>query len=275
MKAKAYFRNGDLVRTEPIKGSTLFDSRDVALDTASIIVSDNDIYDPAVPESISSLRIPAFKKMNISAVLDLSYILKMRCGTYEDADTIALFVDKTLQLMQASSISWKRGDYLQVIRNFYRLGMVADGSVYEARFRNANPAIFCNRMTVSDEGEHLTTKYYFEEKIRKYSEYNELLALVPELMPKTPKGYFQIRSRKTAKFQKIKQAAKGLGYVFENTDSKHRCDLVNGFVDISSVYVPNEKNPRYNVLSSCKCSLYEAGRCKGIDIYGLKCNYQK
>ena len=40
--------------------------------------------------------------------------------------------------MQASPLLWRRRDYLQVIRNYYRLGMFESGDEFENMYRTAD-----------------------------------------------------------------------------------------------------------------------------------------
>ena len=272
--ARVQFRRGVLTPAE---------DRDLALAPDTVIVSDGDVYDPADPASISAIRVPAFDSRIVMAVLDLSYTIKLKCGVVEDREVIVPFIDKTLELMLASPIHWRRGDYLQVIRNYYRLGMTEEGNAYEAGFRRTYSPIFMDRFDKDDEGAHLTTKYYFEEKNRKADEYAALQEIVPELLPDTLKGYLQIRTRGTAKFGKIREKAEAQGFVFKMDESLHYCEKYDRDVIMEIIY---EDDPRYVLqadpkkkpvkrLKSVKCKQCKKLVCNGENSFGLSCEFRR
>lgn len=162
MKNFAYFRNGMLYEVAPREiGVSLADSREVAY-RADVIVSDGVMYDLSSIGDIQAMAIPYTKPT--SNILELSYIMKIRCGAEKDAALIPAFVDKTIALMQASGFMWCERDYLQVIRNYYRVGLFADGDAYEKEFRLTHPRIFLDPGGEKAELENDRTKAYFLKK---------------------------------------------------------------------------------------------------------------
>ena len=118
-KKVAYFHNGVLFKISPSTPcSSIYDIREIAYALDTIIDSDGSMYDPSRPKSITKLRVPNFDS-NTPTVLDLSYILKSRSLRLEDPAQIPAFVSKTLEMMIASPLAWRRGDYLRVICNYY------------------------------------------------------------------------------------------------------------------------------------------------------------
>ena len=196
-RKRAYFKNGILYKTEPSPYNTIYDNREIALADDCIIHSDGSVFDPEIPSSISKLITinPRFADNSSipSPVLDLSYNLKMRCGVIQDKSILPAYVDKVLELMIQSPIGYTRSDYLQVIRNYYRLGMNKEGNLIEVDFRNRNPEIFTCQHTQKQECDHLSTKYHFEHKFHRDQEYQLLCEMLPEQMPATAKGYAQIK----------------------------------------------------------------------------------
>lgn len=269
-KKIAYFRNGVLFDLSPRNTTiSLYDDRQVAYDADTVIVSDNDIYDPEHPESITALNIPSFEKEGGGVVFDLSYILKIRCSMVSDASIIPAFVQKTLEMMMASPIAWRRSDYLRVICNYYANGLFEDGDRFEANYRSSHKVLFSDPLDDLQEAEHLSTKYYFEAKWRRYNEYREVKALLPEMVPATLKGYLQIRTRQTKRFLEIKQAAENQGYVF-HLEPFHYCWKYGVCVAISREY---DHSGKYGVLKSIQCERYLQGNCRGKDEFGLCCGY--
>lgn len=273
--SKAIFQNGELISIQPKRKGKIIDNREVAMDNTAPIISDGVEIDTQNSDSIQSLKIPEFKETGFKTVLDLSYNMKIRCGDTEDVSLIPAFVSKTLSLMIASPIAWRRGDYLQVIRNYYRLGLYDAGSKFEADFRIKRPDIFSNRMDYTDEGEHLVTKYHFEDQNHKKQEYDELKLLLPALVPDTFKGYLQIRSKKTKRFLTIQEEAEKTGFTFDFHTPFHYCLLQNMVVDIESEYMKANPNDKYVILNRCCCKLASEGKCEGKDSYHLNCNYQR
>lgn len=266
----AYFKNGVLYNLSPRNYAiSLYDDRQIAYDADTVIVSDEDTYDPARPESITTLRVPRFDKDNCNTVFDLSYILKMRCGMVSGANTLPLFVEKTLEMMVASAIEWRRGDYLRVICNYYENGLFEAGDQFEAEYRQKHRDLFVNPLDDLQEAEHLSTKYYFEDKWRRYKEYAELKALLPDMMPVTVKGYLQIRTRQTKRFCEIKDAAEKRGYTFYS-GPRHYCRKCGIYVAFNQKY---DRSGSYSVLKSIQCERYLQGQCNGKDELGLCCVY--
>ena len=270
----AFFRNGCLYDLLPRnKSLSLYEDRGVAYDKDAVIVSDGIIYDPQNPISINDLLIPDFAPINgamPNVATDLSYIMKMRCGQIEDKRYISLLIQTTLYLMDASPIGWGRGDYLQVIRNFFRIGMFAEGDRFESVYRHTNPSLFSNPFDESKEADHLSSKYYWERKWRHHNEHEELKALLPELVPPTYKGYSQIRSRNTKRFQQVVEIAKEKGYQFDHYLDFHFCRRFNKPVKMEYGRDFTGKSPR---IVYCECPLHEAGDCDGRNEFGLTCVY--
>lgn len=265
----AYFHKGVLYDLYPRnKAVSLYEDRQVAYDADTVIVSDCDVYDPTAPESITNLHVPVFGHSGEETVFDLSYILKMRCNMVENPALIPAFVSKTLEMMEASPLAWRRGDFLRVICNYYCNGLFEAGDCFEAQYRVTHPHLFSNPLDVLQEAEHLSTKYYFEDKWRRYQEYDDMKALLPDLVPATVKGYLQIRTRQTPRFLEIKEAAEKQGYVFRFIKSCHYCRKHNAFIPYAQKY---DHSHRYSTLKSVQCEWYAQGRCNGIDEFGIPC----
>lgn len=172
--------------------------------------------------------------------------------------------------MEASPIGWGRDDYFQVIRNFHRHGMFAEGDRFESIFRHNNPSMFSNPFDESQEADNLSTKYYLERKWQLHKEHEELLALLPDLVPPTYKGYAQIRSRNTMRFQEIVELAKEKGYQFAPYLDFHFCRRFNRHVKMEYGHDFSGKSPR---IVYCECPLHDAGECDGHNEFGLLCIY--
>lgn len=267
----AYFQNGYLIDVSPRNCSiSLYEDRQVAYDADTVIVSDGDVYDPNRPERIAFLRIPNFDPDTGDTVFDLSYILKMRCGMLEDSTFIPCFVSATLKMMEASPIGWGRRDYLTVIQNFYRVGLFPEGDCFEAQYRQHNQEAFCLSVDEIYEAECLSRKYYYEGKWRRYQEFYEVKALLPDIVPDTPRGYMQIRTRKTKRFLEIQASAEAKGYVFDTDIEKHQCRKHATRVAMS--YVQEQKG-NYQFITQCLCPIYTNGNCNGKDEFGCPCVY--
>ena len=113
-------------------------------------------------EDIRRIPIPDFCA-NWDVTNNLAYIMKIRCGSAEK-DVIPDMIEKTIQLMLASRICWRMGDYLQVIRNFYRTGLFDEGDMYESVFRSKHPEVFADLAAMKYEKEHESTKGYWRKK---------------------------------------------------------------------------------------------------------------
>jgi len=270
----AFFRNGYLYDLIPRnKSLSLYEDRGVAYDKDTVIVSDGAVYDPRNPLSIDNLPIPEYAPINGSlpgVTADLSYILKMRCSQIEDKALLPLFTQTVLYMMAASPIGWGRDDYFQVIRNFHRHGMFAEGDRFESIFRHNNPSMFSNPFDESQEADNLSTKYYWERKWQRHKEHEELLALLPDLVPLTYKGYAQIRSRNTKRFQEIVELAKEKGYQFNPNLDFHFCRRFNKHVNMEYGHDFTGRSPR---IIYCECPLHDAGECDGHNEFGLLCIY--
>lgn len=267
----AFFRNGILYHVEPHDNSkSLCDNREVAYDARSVIVSDGDTYDPLQPNSVSNLSVPLFTGDGTEVVFDLSYILKMRCGLVENQNIISVFINKTLELMEASPIVWGRKDYLQVIHNYYRLGLFEVGDAFEAQYRSTHNAIFGFETDEIHEADCLRTKYYYESKWRRYQEYYKLKEMFPEIVPKTPRGYLQIRTRKTKRFFEIVSLAKSAGFIFDEHTDCHYCRKHN--TNVLMLY-QSELLGNYPITVSCSCPICTLGKCDGYDEFNNPCIY--
>lgn len=266
----AYFKNGVLYNLSPRNTAiSLYDDRQVAYDTDTVIVSDRDVYDPAQPESIEALHVPQFDRDNPNVVFDLSYILKMRCGMITNTSILPAFIEKTLEMMVASPVGWQRGDFLRVICNFYENGLFEEGDLFEIKYRTYHKEIFSYPFEKRQEADHLSTKYYFEDKWRRHNEYAELKSLLPDMLPSTVRGYLQIRTRQTVRFLEIKEAAEKQGYVFYS-GPRHYCRKHGVYVAFDQKY---DHSGRYSVLESIQCERYLLGQCNGKDEFDLCCVY--
>lgn len=267
MTKRAYYKNGllyDVSPRDPLL--SLYEDRQTAYD-ATIVISDGKTYDITTIDGVNALPIPQFK--SFSGILELSYILKLHCGIVEDPLIISAMVDKVLSLMKASRLMWSPGDYLQVIRNYYRLGLFEDGDLYESKYRNKNYELFSQLQDNTYEGEHIRTKIYFENKLRRYGEYNQLKIMYPDLVPKTVRGYLQIRTRRTKRFLEIKEKAESNGMTFNFSTNLHFCRKIQKFVEFQFEYETIRDTKK---LKSCLCSECSSF-CGGVNDYGLICCY--
>lgn len=266
----AFFnQSGALTNVSPRNNLDLFDDREIAYQADYFFIN-HKRYNLFNPESISRIPVPDFDSSH-AAVLDLSYIARIRCGIVNDPDLIPAFVSKTLDLMFASRLLWRRNDYLQVIRNYYRCDMIFEGEAFEASFRQAHLNLFASAPSDADEGEHLATKYYFENHNRRRAEYEAVKRLCPDLVPKTVRGYLQIRTRRTERFQQIQEICEVQGLKFDFSKNRHYCQRYKTFVDISTNYDHSGRSPR---ITGCLCSFFEQGICDNpISVHGLPCIY--
>lgn len=160
-----YDVHGTLIDVYPRNNhDSLYEDRDIAYH-ASIVSISGVMYDLTTPMGFRELPIPAFQ--HSWDILNLAYILKIYCGSINDPELIPTAVDKTLTIMQASCMGWRRRDYLQVIRNFYRVGLFDAGDEYESTYRMIYPALFSAPEDESHEKDHLSTKKYFQQKWEK------------------------------------------------------------------------------------------------------------
>ena len=144
----AYFRNGELYNVFPRNNpDDLFEDRGIAY-KADKIISDDIEYDLSNVSDIRAICIPAFTP-SIPSVLEMSYIMKIRCGVVDSAELIPAFIQKTIELMLASCIIWKERDYMQVIRNYHRAGLIEQGKQYKAEFKRLYGSIIDEELTKS------------------------------------------------------------------------------------------------------------------------------
>jgi len=169
MKIAYFDEHGMLYDVSPRnKGTSLYENRDVAYQM-DILVLNGVSFDLSNANQVHNIPYPiAISTWNI---LELSYVFKIRCGAVETSELIRVFVPKALNLMQTSSFIWRRKDYLQVIRNFYRLGLFSEGDSFEKVFREEHPDLFNKPEDVSHEVEHQNTKAYFKKKWEKKNLY--------------------------------------------------------------------------------------------------------
>ncbi len=202
----AYFdRNGELYDVSPRNNpDNIFEDREIAYQ-ADIIVIDNKKYDLSNPDDIHLIPIPHFNA-RIPAVLELSNILKIRCGLVEDPNIMPAFVQKVLDLLEASCMLWSQRDILRTICNYYCVGLFDEGDAFEIKFRQNYPELFTDP-NAEYEIEHTKLKAYFKDKWYRYQEYYKLREMFPSIVPATPKGYFQIRTRQTKRYLEIKELA--------------------------------------------------------------------
>ena len=160
---------------------------------------------------------------------------------------------------------------LQVIRNFYRVGLFEEGDAVEAYFRHITPATFLNPYDERDEGDHLRTKYYFEDKWHRYEEYRKLKELFPSLVPNTATGYSSNRTKQTKSFQKLRSIAEGSGFVFEPLEPYHYCRRIHSRVEFICKY--DLLDTRHPMIEYLDCKIHAQLKCDGHDEYGNRCIY--
>ena len=270
-KKFAFFRHGILSKISIQKPThSLYEDRQIAYDLDTVIDSDGSVYDPSQPETISNLSIPAFDSTSQDTVFDLSYILKSKCSMIENPALIPAFVSKTLDMMLASPIMWRRGDYLRVICNYYCNGLFEEGDCFEAAFRASHKDLFSDPLDNYQEIAHRSAKYHFEDKWRRHNEYAKVKALLPDLVPNTVQGYLQIRTRKTKHFLAIQKAAEEAGMVFDFEKDYHFCRRFQDKVKFSYEY---DHSGRYPMPVKCECLRYTNvdQSCNGVDEFGLPC----
>lgn len=160
-----YDEHGMLTNVFPRHNSeSLYDDRDIAYH-ATIVCIGGFMYDLTTPTGYAELPIPNFKAS--WDVLNLAYIMKIHCSRIDDPQLIPAAVEKTLALMRESRMLWRRRDYLQVIRNYYRVGLFDDGDIFECKYRKDHPLDFSKQEDEKQEAEHQSTKAYFRSKWEK------------------------------------------------------------------------------------------------------------
>ena len=277
MKLTAIFKDGLLYDVIPLEKPDIdiFEKRGEAY-RADFFLLDDELYDLNNPRDINKLPEKfTFSYSDIRGfppvVLELSYILKIKCGQINDYDILRILIPKLMKLMSNSNVGWSIKDYLQVIRNLYRIGKYKEGSVLESTLRKEYPKLLAYDNQPWCEGEHLVTKNYFEEKNRRYQEYAQLKKLFPNEVPKTVKGYLQIQSKNTQRYQELKRKALSMGLSLHGKEHLHWCDFNNNYIEYLLKYY--NKDQRSSELLYCLCSDYSPGKCTGMDQNGLLCNY--
>ena len=96
------------------------------------------------------------------------------------------------------------------------------------------------------------------------------MTLLPDLVPQTYKGYAQIRSRNTKRFQQIVELAIEKGYCFDPNLDSHFCRRFNRPVNMEYGYDFTGRSPR---IIYCECPLHDTGVCNGRNEFGLLCVY--
>lgn len=286
----AYFNNaGILIDVYPRrKNVPLYEERDIAYNM-NILVFDGIKYDLSKCGDIK--KIPVLKIFSGNNILEMSYIFKIRCGAEPNAELIPSFVSKTLELMRKSSLIWRCGDFLQVIRNYYRVGLFEAGDSFEATFRATYPSLFSGGEDSKYEFEHLSGKFYYENKYRKYHEYYKAKELCPDLVPPTPKGYFQIRTRKTKRFLEIVRRLSS--FMTFDLDQYHYCRKyqvkTTPIIEYEDIEYETQSckrnedgtfetipgpNKIEHIITLYDCSLRENCCCDGKNDKGLSCVYK-
>lgn len=200
---------------------------------------------------------------------DASYILKMHLSATDDEEDIRDGTIKTLEAMLASPVGWRRGDMLQVIRNYYRVGLFAEGDAVEAYFRRTSPDTFLNPYDERDEGTHLSTKYYYEDKWHRYEEFRKLKEKFPDLAPNTATVYSSNRTKQTKSYLKLRAAAEESGFVFEPFEPYHFCRRKACRVQFISKH--DLLDQRHPVWEYIECEIHARKDCDGHDEYGNLC----
>lgn len=208
---KAYFTNGILCAIQPYSND-LYEHRDVAYHADSIVCEGIE-YSLHNPDDIKKIPIPDRIELTDDSVFDISYILKIRLGYEENIDVVTALIPKVLDLMAVSRLLWRRRDFLQVIRNFYRNGLFEEGDHFESEYRKSHRSLLRDPGANKAELEHQSTKAYFYKKWYRKQEYIELCKILPDAAPKTLRGFLQMRTRKTAHFMKLKALAEEQGLV--------------------------------------------------------------
>lgn len=130
---KAYFMNGELYDVFPQNNpNNLYEDREIAYH-ADIIISDGKVYNLSNAVDVAKIEIPVFET-EIPSVLDMSYIMKIRCRSVDDVSIIPVFIQKTIDLMMKSNLIWCERDYMQVIDNYHRLGLIYECEKYKNDF---------------------------------------------------------------------------------------------------------------------------------------------
>ncbi|MCD8353154.1 MAG: hypothetical protein LUC47_02410 [Clostridiales bacterium] len=269
MKNYAYFDKGILYDVCPRKHpDSLCEDREIAYQ-ADFFVCDGKTFNLRSEKDIAALPVVAVPLLG-NVTFNISYIMKIRCGGVDDKRLVPCFVEKTLDMMAAAGY-WGWGDYLQVIRNYYRVGLNEQGNIFEAKYRREHLMSFTYSGDDEAEGEHLCTKYYFENQNRKFEEYKALKTAFPDLVPDTPRGYYQIRTRKTKRFLQIQSQANDYGIEINCDKNVHFCEKEQKVVHILTQYsVPDSYG--YRKLLSCRC-LDCSEWCQGVNSQGLACCY--
>lgn len=160
-----YDEHGMLVDVFPRSNAeSLYEDRETAY-RATIVCIAGTMYDLTTPLGFRELPIPNFQ--HSWDVLNLAYIMKIHCGSIDDPQLVPAAVDKTLMLMRKSGMLWRRRDYLQVIRNYYRVGLFDEGDKFEQEYRQAHPHDFSKEEDEKHEIEHHSTQAYFRRKWEK------------------------------------------------------------------------------------------------------------
>lgn len=123
---EGYFKNGELYDVNPRdKRIPLYENRDIAYH-ARYIISDGVKYDLENPDSIKSMKIPVFNKINgmPNTTSDLGYIMKMKANSENRPELAVPLVYKAANLMMASPISWLKKDYYMIIKHLWLIGEI-------------------------------------------------------------------------------------------------------------------------------------------------------
>ena len=173
----AYFNNRELISTQP-QAENIFEARQYA-NKADVFVINGINYDLHSETSINAIPTDLPFDIHTPAVIELSYIMKIRCQ-FAEQPVLESLISKTIDVMSTSFMAWRKSDYLQVIRNAYKGEEQSFGCKVENLMRYFHPEIFGSEIDVKDpeEGEHIVLKYYFENKYRRYREYSDVVDMV-------------------------------------------------------------------------------------------------
>lgn len=156
---------GNLINVSPRNESvSLYEDRQVAYNADAIVVGTK-VINLHSGTDVARIPIPDFAPGE-DVTGNLAYVMKMRCGTAESV-IIEPFITKTIDLMLASEVGWRAGDYFQVIRNFYRCARFEEGDEFEALFRRNHASILNDLGIARYEKEHASTKAYWKRKAEK------------------------------------------------------------------------------------------------------------
>lgn len=266
----AYFNNRELISTQP-QAENIFEARQYA-NKADVFVINGINYDLHSETSINAIPTDLPFDIHTPAVIELSYIMKIRCQ-FAEQPVLESLISKTIDVMSTSFMAWRKSDYLQVIRNAYKGEEQSFGCKVENLMRYFHPEIFGSEIDVKDpeEGEHIVLKYYFENKYRRYREYSDVVDMGIDDVPKTLRGFLQIQARNTDRYQTIKYQAETNGNKLLGKGHFHRCNVIDDWVQLHIIYSHSENGTVLGktTLIKCECDHYKNGQCNGENEFGF------